>query len=170
MFLRCCSVWSPCGVLTVLVQIKFLAKMKLIFSLIAGILDFILNFPGYHRCKFIDVMRNILKIIVSAAWAVILPFFYISTAAKVKLPLKDLEKWFHYVKGVPPLYIMAVAVYLIPNIISAALFLFPMSLKQYLRIKCVQDSIDWLKPRSRASPSFYMILLIMRSTKPEIGE
>lgn len=32
------------------------------------------------------------------------------------------------------------------------------------------DSIDCLKPRSRASPSFYMILLIMRSTKPEIGE
>lgn len=71
-------------------------------------------------------MRNVLKIIVSAVWAAILPFFYISTAAKVKLPLKDLEKWFRYVKGVPPLYILAVAVYLIPNILSAALFLFPM--------------------------------------------
>lgn len=92
------------------------------------VLDFILNFPGRHRCKFIDVMRNILKIIVSAAWAVILPFFYISasTASKINLPLKDLEKWFRYVKGVPPLYILAVAVYLIPNILSAALFLFPM--------------------------------------------
>ena len=80
----------------------------------AGLLDFILNFPGRHRCKFIDVMRNILKIIVSAAWAVILPFFYISTstASKINLPLKDLEKWFRYVKGVPPLYILAVAVYL----------------------------------------------------------
>lgn len=94
----------------------------------AGLLDFILNFPGRHRCKFIDVMRNILKIIVSAAWAVILPFFYISasTASKINLPLKDLEKWFRYVKRVPPLYILAVAVYLIPNILSAALFLFPM--------------------------------------------
>ena len=92
----------------------------------AGILDFILNFPGSHRCKFIDVLRNILKIIVSAVWAVILPFFYISTAAKVNLPLKNLDKWFHYVKGVPTLYMMAVAVYLIPNVLSAALFLFPM--------------------------------------------
>jgi callose synthase len=94
--------------------------------LIAGILDFVLNFPGRHRCKFLDVVRNIMKIIVSAAWAVILPFFYISTAAKVDLPLKEMEKWFHYVKGVPPLYLLAVAVYLIPNILSAALFLFPM--------------------------------------------
>ena len=91
----------------------------------AGILDFVLNFPGHHKCKFLDAMRNILKIIASAAWAVILPFFYISTASKVILPIKDLDKWCQYVKGVPPLYILAVAVYLIPNILSAALFLLP---------------------------------------------
>ncbi|EEE65211.1 hypothetical protein OsJ_20355 [Oryza sativa Japonica Group] len=90
-----------------------------------SILDFVLNFPGHHKCKFLDAMRNILKIIASAAWAVILPFFYISTASKVNLPIKDLDKWFQYVKGVPPLYILAVAVYLIPNILSAALFLLP---------------------------------------------
>lgn len=92
----------------------------------AGILDFILNFPGHIRCKFIDVMRNILKIVVSAAWAVILPIFYISSQTKVNLPLKNLDQWFGYVKGVPQLYILAVAVYLIPNMISATLFLFPM--------------------------------------------
>ncbi|CAL5051430.1 unnamed protein product [Urochloa decumbens] len=91
-----------------------------------SILDFVLNFPGSHRCKFIDVVRNILKIVVSAAWAVILPFFYMSTAPKVNLPLKDLEKLFRYVKGVPTLYMLAVAVYMIPNILSAAIFLFPM--------------------------------------------
>ncbi|TVU12311.1 hypothetical protein EJB05_45949, partial [Eragrostis curvula] len=93
---------------------------------IQSILDFVLNFPGRHRSKFLDVMRNILKIIVSAAWAVILPFFYISTASKVNWPVKELENWFQHVKGVPPLYMLAVAVYLIPNILSAALFLFPM--------------------------------------------
>jgi len=103
----------------------------------AGILDFILNFPGSHRCKFIDVLRNILKIIVSAVWAVILPFFYISTAAKVNLPLKNLEKWFRYVKGVPTLYMLAVAVYLIPNVLSAALFLFPM-FRRWI------ESSDWI--------------------------
>jgi len=103
----------------------------------AGILDFILNFPGSHRCKFIDVLRNILKIIVSAVWAVILPFFYISTAAKVNLLLKNLDKWFHYVKGVPTLYMMAVAVYLIPNVLSAALFLFPM-FRRWI------ESSDWI--------------------------
>ena len=103
----------------------------------AGILDFILNFPGSHRCKFIDVLRNILKIIVSAVWAVILPFFYISTAAKVNLPLKNLDKWFHYVKGVPTLYMLAVAVYLIPNVLSAAIFLFPM-FRRWI------ESSDWI--------------------------
>ncbi|CAN0831014.1 Callose synthase 5 [Linum grandiflorum] len=42
----------------------------------ACILDLVLNFPGYHRWKFTDVLRSILKIIVSFAWAVILPLCY----------------------------------------------------------------------------------------------
>ncbi|KAL5660448.1 hypothetical protein ACJX0J_027573, partial [Zea mays] len=102
-------------------------ETRTFWHIFRSILDFILNFPGSHRCKFVDVMRNVLKMIVSAMWAVVLPFFYISTASKVNLlPFKDLEKWLRYVNGVPPLYILAVAVYLIPNILSAALFLFPM--------------------------------------------
>uniref|UniRef100_A0A0D9WML4 1,3-beta-glucan synthase n=1 Tax=Leersia perrieri TaxID=77586 RepID=A0A0D9WML4_9ORYZ len=122
--------WSD-YTLSQILQKELLYSLSSIFvtaaflQFLQSILDFVLNFPGHHRCTFIDAMRNILKMIVSAAWAVILPFFYISTAAKVNLPIKDLDKWFRYVKGVPPLYILAVAVYLIPNILSAALFLLP---------------------------------------------
>ncbi|KAG5392917.1 hypothetical protein IGI04_022880 [Brassica rapa subsp. trilocularis] len=40
---------------------------------ILGILDIILNFPGFHRWKFTEILRNILKIAVSLAWCVVLP-------------------------------------------------------------------------------------------------
>ncbi|KAM3194813.1 hypothetical protein ACQJBY_071079 [Aegilops geniculata] len=123
--------WSEYSV-TQILQKDLLYSLSSIFvtaaflQFLQSILDFILNFPGHIRCKFIDVVRNILKIVVSAAWAVILPIFYISSQTKVNLPLKNLDRWFGYVKGVPQLYILAVAVYLIPNMISATLFLFPM--------------------------------------------
>ncbi|XP_072974061.1 callose synthase 5-like isoform X2 [Typha angustifolia] len=94
-----------------------------------SILDLVLNFPGFHRWKFSDVLRNILKILVSAAWAVILPLFYIHSTGNVNLPVKDLINWLPQVKGVPPLYLMAVAVYLLPNLLTGFLFIFPMLLR-----------------------------------------
>ncbi|XP_072992005.1 callose synthase 5-like isoform X4 [Typha latifolia] len=94
-----------------------------------SILDLVLNFPGFHRWKFSDVLRNILKILVSAAWAVILPLFYIHSTGNINLPVKDLINWLPQVKGVPPLYLMAVAVYLLPNLLTGFLFIFPMLLR-----------------------------------------
>nr|CAD1827802.1 unnamed protein product [Ananas comosus var. bracteatus] len=101
-----------------------------------SILDLVLNFPGYHRWKFTNVLRNILKTLVSAAWAAILPLCYLNTAEKVNLPVKDLAKWLGQVKGVPPLYIMAVAVYLLPNLLAGILFIFPM-LRRWI------ENSDW---------------------------
>ncbi|KHN29244.1 Callose synthase 5 [Glycine soja] len=48
-----------------------------ILRLLQSILDLILNFPGYHRWKFTDVLRNILKVFVSLFWVIILPLFYV---------------------------------------------------------------------------------------------
>lgn len=91
----------------------------------SGLLDLILNFPGYHRVKFNDVMRNLLKIIMSVAWCIILPLFYVNSSTNVNLPF-DLTKYLRQIKGVPQLYLFAVALYLLPNILAAALFVFPM--------------------------------------------
>ncbi|KAK7324281.1 hypothetical protein VNO77_27813 [Canavalia gladiata] len=41
------------------------------------ILDLVLNFPGYHRWKFTNVLRNILEVIVNLLWVIILPLFYV---------------------------------------------------------------------------------------------
>ncbi|KAE9466125.1 hypothetical protein C3L33_01971, partial [Rhododendron williamsianum] len=73
-----------------------------------SMLDLILNFPGYHRWKFTDVMRNVLKILVSLAWSVILPLCYVHTFQVAPDKIKDLLSFLNKVKGIPPLYIIVV--------------------------------------------------------------
>ncbi|XP_020575940.1 callose synthase 5 [Phalaenopsis equestris] len=101
-----------------------------------SLLDFFLNFPGYHRWKFTAVMRNVLKTIVSLAWAVILPLLYMRSGSPITLPA-NLDRWLGRVKGLPPLYLMAVALYMLPNLLAAVLFIFPM-LRRWI------ENSDWL--------------------------
>ncbi|KAG5534087.1 hypothetical protein RHGRI_022278 [Rhododendron griersonianum] len=101
-----------------------------------SMLDLILNFPGYHRWKFTDVMRNVLKILVSLAWSVILPLCYVHTFQVAPDKIKDLLSFLNKVKGIPPLYIIVVAIYLLPNLLAAALFIFPM-LRRWI------ENSDW---------------------------
>ncbi|KAG7583727.1 1-3-beta-glucan synthase subunit FKS1-like domain-1 [Arabidopsis suecica] len=91
-----------------------------------SVLDVILNFPGFHRWKFTDVLRNILKIVVSLAWCVVLPLCYAQSVSFAPGKLKQWLSFLPQVKGVPPLYIMAVALYLLPNVLAAIMFIFPM--------------------------------------------
>ena len=105
---------------------------------VAGILDLVINFPGYHRWKFTDVLRNVLKIIVSLVWVIILPLCYLKSfqAVHVPEPMRDITKWLRQLKGVPPIYIMAVSLYLLPNILAGMLFIFPL-LRRWI------ENSDW---------------------------
>lgn len=102
----------------------------------SGVLDLILNFPGYHRWKFTDVMRNILKLLVSCAWAVILPLCYIHSFVDPN-QIRDVLSGIGEIDGGPTLYILAVYVYLIPNLLAAVLFIFPM-LRRWI------ENSDWI--------------------------
>ncbi|KAG6470927.1 hypothetical protein ZIOFF_072015 [Zingiber officinale] len=106
-----------------------------ILRLLQSILDLVLNFPGYHRWKFTDVSRNVLKILVSLAWAIILPLSY-TDSAWIKLPWNNIGQYLHQLNGIPPLYIAAVLLYLLPNVLNGFLFLFPM-LRRWM------ENSDW---------------------------
>ncbi|KAL2342918.1 hypothetical protein Fmac_004203 [Flemingia macrophylla] len=108
-----------------------------ILRLLQSILDLILNFPGYHRWKFTDVLRNILKVFVSLFWVIILPLFYVHSFNGAPEGLKQLLSFFKQIKSIPPLYMLAVALYLVPNLLAAILFLFPM-LRRWI------ENSDWL--------------------------
>lgn len=108
----------------------------MICSFIAGILDLVINFPGFHRWKFTDVLRNILKVIVSLAWAIVLPVCYLHTFKMASEKFRDVLSFLNTLRGIPPLYIMAVALYLLPNLLAAILFIFPM-LRRWI------ENSDW---------------------------
>ncbi|XP_011624302.2 callose synthase 5 [Amborella trichopoda] len=107
-----------------------------VLRLLQSILDFVLNFPGYHRWKFTDVLRNVLKILLSLAWVVILPVCYMHSWKKPPILVKDLRMLLHDTLGVPPLYILAVLLYLLPNILAGIFFIFPM-LRRWI------ENSDW---------------------------
>lgn len=114
-------------------------KFILIWFVI-GILDIVLNFPGYHRWKCTDILRNVLKIIDSLAWSIVLPLCYIHQNDNNSMPfgrIKDILSSLDRFEGIPSLYLMAVTLYLIPNLLSAALFIFPM-LRRWI------ENSDWL--------------------------
>ncbi|KAL2906822.1 Callose synthase 5 [Bienertia sinuspersici] len=105
--------------------------------LLQSVLDVVTNFPMKRRWIFLDVMRSVLKIIISLAWAVVLPLFYVHSFNVAPQKIRDVLSFLGQLKGVPALYIMAVAIYCLPNMLSAALFLFPM-LRRFI------ENSDWL--------------------------
>ncbi|KAA3479751.1 callose synthase 5-like [Gossypium australe] len=107
-----------------------------ILRFIQSVLDLAINFPGYHRWRFTDVLRNVLKIVVSIAWVIILPLFYVRELSFVPENVKDMLSFLNQLNGVSSLYVMAVALYLLPNLLTAALFIFPM-LRRWI------ENSDW---------------------------
>ncbi|KAG1358945.1 Callose synthase 4 [Cocos nucifera] len=65
----------------------------------------------YCRWKFSDALRNVLKILLSLAWTIALPLLYIQSWPEISIPVKYLDKWLPEVKGIQPLYVMAVILY-----------------------------------------------------------
>ncbi|XP_054821590.1 callose synthase 5-like isoform X3 [Prosopis cineraria] len=130
-----------------------------ILRLLQSILDLSMNFPGYHRWKFSAVLRNILKLIVSLAWAVILPVCYIHSFNGLPHGLeklfdslnqvKDISKISPKNEGIPALYAAVVVLYLLPNLLGAFLFLFPM-LRRWIENSdwhIVRFLLWWSQPR-----------------------
>ncbi|KAK9149097.1 hypothetical protein Scep_007854 [Stephania cephalantha] len=120
-----------------------------ILRLLQCILDLALNFPARHRWKFTDVLRTMLKLIVSIVWAIILPATYMRNTPAAPREIKNLTKWLGQVRGIPPLYIFAVVIYLLPNLLAAILFIFPM-LRRWIENSnwhIIRFLLWWAQPR-----------------------
>ncbi|XP_051127343.1 callose synthase 5-like isoform X2 [Andrographis paniculata] len=105
--------------------------------LLQSILDLVLNFPGYLRWKFTHVLRTILKLMLNIGWCIILPSFYMVQRNLHFRPLDDILVYLDKLKGLPTLYLLAIALYLLPNLLTAFLFVFPM-LQRWI------ESSNWL--------------------------
>ncbi|GJZ43539.1 callose synthase 5, partial [Tanacetum coccineum] len=97
------------------------------FRFFQSVLDIVLNFPGYHRWKFTDVLRNILKVMISLAWSLGLLVAYRMSS----------------------LYCVAVALYLLPNLLAAVLVVLPMLQRRIENSSnpIIRTFLWWSQPR-----------------------
>ena len=75
--------------------------------------------------SFAVKLRYILKVVSAAAWVIILPVTYAYTWENPTGLARTIKSWVGNGQHQPSLYILAVVIYLSPNMLSALLFLFP---------------------------------------------
>lgn len=94
-------------------------------SYYAAVLDFILSWKARRSMSIHVKLRYILKVLSAAAWVVILPITYAYTWENPPGFAQTIKSWFGNNSNSPSLFILAVTIYLSPNMLAAILFLLP---------------------------------------------
>lgn len=84
-----------------------------------------LNWKARRSMSFYVKLRYILKVISAAAWVIVLPVTYAYTWENPPPFAQAIRNWFGSNSDSPSLFILAVVIYLSPNMLAALLFLFP---------------------------------------------
>ncbi|XP_047947966.1 callose synthase 7-like [Salvia hispanica] len=95
-----------------------------ILNFLQAILDIVLSFNAWRTLKYTQTFRYLLKLAFAAFWLVVMPIAY---SRSVQNP-RGIIRFFNTLGGnwqTQSLYYYCVAIYLVPNILSAILFLLP---------------------------------------------
>eukprot|EP01018_Ginkgo_biloba_P029298 Gb_06219 [translate_table: standard] len=120
-----------------------------ILRFLQAILDLVLSWKARQSMKFPQILRYVLKVVVAAAWVIILPVCYAHTWEHPTGLNKIVKSWVGHKWKSPSLYISAVVIYLAPNVLGAALFLFPM-IRRFFESsnwRIVNILMWWAQPR-----------------------
>ncbi|WCJ32414.1 glucan synthase-like 12 [Euphorbia peplus] len=120
-----------------------------ILKLGQAVLDVILCWKARQIMSFYVKLRYILKVVSAAAWVVVLPVTYAYTWENPPGFAQTIKSWFGNNSSSPSLFILAVVIYLAPNMLSAMLFLFPF-LRRFLErsnYRIVMLMMWWSQPR-----------------------
>ncbi|KAF8395917.1 hypothetical protein HHK36_019872 [Tetracentron sinense] len=118
-------------------------------ALLGSVLDVILSWKARQSMTFQVKLRYILKVVSAAAWVIVLPVTYAYTWESPPEFAKTIKSWFGNSQNAPSLYILAVVIYLSPNMLAALLFLFPF-IRRFLErsnYKIVMLMMWWSQPR-----------------------
>ncbi|KAJ3672326.1 hypothetical protein LUZ60_007047 [Juncus effusus] len=120
-----------------------------ILKLGQAILDVVLSWKARRSMSLAVKLRYVLKLISSAAWVVILPVTYAFTWENPSGLARTIKGWLGNGQNQPSLYILAVVIYLSPNMLASLLFLFPF-LRRFLErsnSKIITFMMWWAQPR-----------------------
>ncbi|KAJ6306723.1 hypothetical protein OIU76_001674 [Salix suchowensis] len=122
--------WSPSGSMTAFFDEDVFKSVLSIFvtsaflNLLQASLDIILSLNAWRSLKVTQILRYLLKFVVAAAWAVVLPIGYSSSVLNPTGLVKFFSTWSMDWQN-QSFYTYAVAIYLIPNVLAALLFVLP---------------------------------------------
>ncbi|XP_019152063.1 PREDICTED: callose synthase 3 [Ipomoea nil] len=120
-----------------------------ILKLGQALLDMILSVKARRSMSFYVKLRYILKVVSAAAWVIILPVTYAYTWKNPPAFAQAIKNLFGNNSSSPSLFILAVVIYLSPNMLAAVLFLFPL-IRRFLErsnYKIVMLMMWWSQPR-----------------------
>ncbi|CAI9103237.1 OLC1v1001686C1 [Oldenlandia corymbosa var. corymbosa] len=147
--------WNSSGDLGSIFEGNVFKKVLSIFitaavlKLIQATLDVIMSWKARHSMSLHVKLRYILKLVSAAAWVIILPVTYAYSWQNASGLAQTIKNWFGNGEGSPSLFIIAVLIYLSPNMLSGLLFIFP-SIRRYLErsdFKIVRLIMWWSHPR-----------------------
>ncbi|RWR90536.1 Glycosyl transferase [Cinnamomum micranthum f. kanehirae] len=142
---------SPSGIFDGVIFKKVLSVFitAAILKLGQSILDIVLNWKARKSTSIHIQLRYILKAASAAAWVIVLPITYAYTWESPSGLAKTIKSWIGNRQSSPSLYILAVVIYLSPNMLAALLFLFPF-LRRFLErsnYRIITFMMWWSQPR-----------------------
>ncbi|KAK4758148.1 hypothetical protein SAY87_019449 [Trapa incisa] len=147
--------WNGSGDLTAMFASDSLKKVLSIFitasilNLGQAALDVTLNWKARKSMPRFVMLRYILKVVSAAAWVIILPVTYLYSLDNTHGLVGTIRGWFGHGSSSLPLFSLAVAIYLSPNILAVFLFLLP-SIRRFLErldYGIVMLIMWWSQPR-----------------------
>ncbi|XP_056169325.1 callose synthase 3-like [Syzygium oleosum] len=122
-----------------------------ILKLVQAVLDVILTWKARRSMSDDLKLRYKLKVVAAAAWVIILTLTYAHPWKNPPGSTLTIKNWFGNGSRSPSLFILAVAIYLFPNMLAALLFLFPfVTFRQFLgqsHYKIVKQMMWWSQPQ-----------------------
>ncbi|XP_020098327.1 callose synthase 7-like isoform X2 [Ananas comosus] len=122
--------WSPSGSLSAFFDPDVFRNVLSIFitaallNFLRAALDIILSWRAWGSMEYMQIARYLLKFAVAAAWIIILLLSYSSSVQNPTGLIKYFSNWVGNWRS-QSLYSFAIAIYMIPNILAALLFLLP---------------------------------------------
>ncbi|KAH7686236.1 callose synthase protein [Dioscorea alata] len=122
--------WSPLGSITAVFDPDVFRSVLSIFitaallNFLQATLDIVLSWKAWGSLRSTQIIRYLLKFAVAAAWLVVLPIGYSSSVQNPTGLVKFFSNWAGNWRS-QSFYSFAIAIYMIPNILAALIFLLP---------------------------------------------
>ncbi|KAM1026730.1 hypothetical protein ACFX2A_040578 [Malus domestica] len=120
-----------------------------ILKLAQAVLDLILSWKARQSMSVFVKLRYVLKAVSAAAWVIVLPVTYAFSWKDPTGFARTIKTWFGNGPSSNSLFILAVVIYLSPNMLSGLLFMFPF-IRRFLErsnLKLVMLMMWWSQTR-----------------------